>query len=304
MKREDRERNQRETARTARPVSAQLLLVVLRGESFRSGGQHSRYGTFDVSGQLRAFVSIRTQLVAPAKRVGWSCAVLADVAVPIAHVKTFGRLARDVLQAATVRISNPAPTQVMAVLRTLAWVLAIVHNPWAAMIMTRADLEIKTLQLSAPRPRDCSILVPFETLDGRGVADTIIYIPWCRFTPLLLELANRTEEQHLHGLCGWVDDVRFWLPHRYDANTQKDHNPMYRMVSRPEQRAGAVERHIRQRKGWPSRPHNGGMRQCRKRSNCTVCLAHDAARLHLKTVSRWLQPSPTRVRIAATKSNL
>ena len=136
-------------ALNAVPISR--LLVVLRGEIFRTGGQHSRIATPSMEPQWRALRTVREHVLRPARTAGWSLRVLEALA-------------------------NEVPDKGLA---------------------------------NAPSVND-----------------------------------------HLHSLCKRLRNVRYWLPQRYDANSGRDNNPLYRMVGRREQTRGRMERYIKSRGDW------------------------------------------------------
>ena len=135
--------------------------------------------------------------------------------------------------------------------------------------------------------------MPFETLDGLGVADVLHLVPWCRFWEVLRvlqALANDVPNKglanapsvndHLHSLCKRLRNVRYWLPQRYDANSGRDNNPLYRMVGRREQTRGRMERYIKSR--GRTRPSNAMHRSCRSNGTAAAlcrehCPPHPAA---------------------------
>jgi len=138
-----------------------------------------------------------------------------------------------------VRTRTLAPTQLLSVLHTLEWALMVTTQDWQSLLLTRADLELKAdIRLPPPTAHTCDLITPFETLDGWLVADTIVYLPWCRYDEMLSTLnrraRKRNESHDFHGLCHWMDGVKFFHEERYDANSNHDWNPMYRMVGRPE----------------------------------------------------------------------
>ena len=303
-------------SKTSAASALDHLLVILRGEIFRSGGQHSRTSTLQARPQLLALDSVRRNLDL-AKQMGWSYTVIMDVAAPSAHHEgTFRRLANATFGKVTIHIAPLAETQLRTVARTLVWALASVQRTWTAALLLRSDLLIKSLPLPPPTKLGCAVLVPFETLDGQGgsswrhtavhetqhtcaharadgralsctlstvagVSDTIWLLPWCRYSAVLRLLTARAARvnnvgnrsshlDHLHGLCDWgVSDVAFMTPRRYDANSERDHNPIYRMVGRKEQRTGRVEGMIRRKYGSGyGRPRNRGAKCKRRDSFC------------------------------------
>lgn len=268
------------------------LLVVLRGEAFRSGAQHSRDTTKDRSSQWRVLESLKRHVLAPAAAQGWACTLLADVAAPQEHAETLRRRLYKEWHALDVRVtSKPEPTQLRSMAHSIQWAVARAPPSWAAALFVRADLLVKSpLPLPSPARPGCSIWVPFQTLDGHGVADTIQFVPFCRFVEFYGAVAKRAAKvrnvkdkdsgkwranflDHMHALCEWVPGIAYFTSKAYDANSAKDNNPLYKMVGRREQLAGAIE--IMLEKKGRERPSNGLTRckhgqakNCSRRGQC------------------------------------
>ena len=267
------------------------LLIILRGEAFRIGHQHSRQTTIDNRAQWVALGSIRTKLLNPATKQGWKCATLADVHMPKDRFLHFSRHAKASAGVLSVRRRPLNGTQLKSVVTTIQWVLSPTQarlirrtvGPWRAMVLIRADLELKTtLHLPSPMESGCNLYVPFQTLDAKGVADTILYIPRSRHLELLEVLSTRALQvrnagsdgtpsylDHLHSVCSWMSGFCYFLSARYDANSARDNNPLYRMIGRPERPIGVVEDIIRKKKGIARPPNARSI--CRHRGDASLC---------------------------------
>ena len=74
------------------------------------------------------------------------------------------------------------------------------------------------------------------------VADTIMLIPRVRLRGLLRALRSKRDYSHMHLLCEWLprrgagSSVEYFEPYRYDANSGREANPLYRMAGRREGR--------------------------------------------------------------------
>ena len=129
-------------------------------------------------------------------RSGWACTVLVDVVASERHSAALRARAVHELRAAAVRVkSQLRASQMLSIAYTLQWALS--HNlgeggaafseldaqppggqrgrtedirSWSCLLLLRADLEVKALPLPHPAALGCRLRVPFETLDGRGVA--------------------------------------------------------------------------------------------------------------------------------------
>jgi len=275
--------------------------VVLRGQAFRTGGQHSRRSAESGSTQWRALRSVPSRVLLPAARSGWACTVLVDVVASERHSAALRARAVHELRAAAVRVTSQLrASQMLSIAYTLQWALS--HHlgeggaassssseldaqpgeqrgrtedirSWSCLLLLRADLEVKALPLPHPAALGCRLRVPFETLDGRGVADAAQLVPWCRFGAFFAAVARRAAQvhpkpcgersvrcfgsDHLHSLCELLPDVAYLTPLRYDSNSAKDRNPVYAMVGRPQRAAGAVEEELH-RRGLPGRPRSTG----------------------------------------------
>ena len=85
------------------PQTTHNLLVALRGEAFREGDQHSRQTMVSREPEWRALHSVRTHVLEPAVRQGWTTIVIADVAAPAKYAEMFRRRMQTDLQAVRAR---------------------------------------------------------------------------------------------------------------------------------------------------------------------------------------------------------
>ena len=151
------------------------LLVVLRGEIFRIGEQHSRSTTTDATAQWRA-CKRRTTCSSQHCKVGWhlSCG---DVwaRVKKSQLRTFEERVKQELGTRLIRAATRS--HAARQWRALQWVRDDVAGQWDARCY-HVHVELKQpLALPLPQRPYCHIIVPFETLDGLGVADTIHFVP-------------------------------------------------------------------------------------------------------------------------------
>ncbi len=278
------------------------LLVVLRGQAYRSGQQHSQTFTEKDAGTFRVLDSIRDKLVQPAARRGWHSIVLADVSVPSGQESSFIQRASETLGLLHARLRPLNATQLKSVVSTLEWASAkaalLARQSWRAMILLRADIELKA-SLSLPNASNpgCDLIVPFQTLQGDGVADTIVFVPVCRLAELMRVLAQRAQQvrevasdgrpsylDQMHGLCQWVSDVRYFASKRFDANSHRDNNPLYRMVGRSEMQRGAMERALKLKFSKHAR-RPGARGICHHRAESSACHRHKACARELANQS-------------------
>ena len=230
---------------------------------------------------------MRLNAVEPAQVLGWVPIVFADLLCPQRHrVKLQAALKREfasrklvadqthdqtlaMVPTPTMRISDPSSrrsTQVESILRTLGWATRTAElmggqpRLWSALLLSRADLEIKA-PLNLPRPRasplDRAILVPFQcsdqpfTMRGRPtVADALHFVPRARLGALLAALRSLRQAGNLHSLCDWIHHVHYFVPSRHNANSEKEWNPIYRIVGRNEG-APSVHHLVGSMKGLP-----------------------------------------------------
>jgi hypothetical protein len=133
------------------------VALLLRGEAFRAGGQHSRQSSHDFTEQIDATASIKRYVMEPARDQGWSVYVAFDVLVDRVTVP------RDVVERTVCSLRphslaisgkygsapHPIPTP------QLSWLLSLAHfeklSFWSALLAIRVDLELKA-PLLLPRP--------------------------------------------------------------------------------------------------------------------------------------------------------
>lgn len=232
-----------------------IFLMLLRGEVFRHGGSGLRLGTSDQNSaraasdtkqQLDALASIRIQIIRPAAKLGWSPVLFADLLCPRRlHGKLRTALKKELQMSdsAAIRIQDPSArlkSQAAAIVSGLVWSTARAAKLngwpryWSILFMLRADLEVK-LPLAMPPPMAVghSIIVPFHCADvpfthqfGRPtVADVVHMVPRGRLPELLRALHAHLGYGSLHQLCDWLNDVRYFVPSRHDANSEQEWNP-------------------------------------------------------------------------------
>jgi len=246
-----------------------LMLVILRGEAFRDGAMRTRENTNDPTAQLAALSSVNVHALAPTRRAGWSPVVVADVALPKMHERRFEAVMRGSLGAVAVRMRPLQATQTASLQSSLTWALHRALNPtnWGALLVIRADLEIKAmLRLPSPVEAPWRVRVPFRAPPGPAalspqglnitgglvVSDAIHFIPHCRFDELRAQLGAaaaippyrygvsvtaRPPVYHstLHWLCAWLGvGIDYWSQGVFDSNSEHEANPVYRQVGRAE----------------------------------------------------------------------
>jgi hypothetical protein len=212
--------------------------------------------------QLRVFESIRQKVLRPAIRLGWKPEVIAHLSVGDGgSEKQLRALLRSTVCATALRIEG-CRTQVESLHAALhwSWFAGLSRfGLWGAMLILRADVELK-MELPLPLPGGGhEIIVPFEALVShvvskravkRGeanhtafvvpevpdVCDVIIYLPRCRLEEFILASAPfASAPTLLHKMCHWsLGALAYFLPHTYNSDTTVHSNPLYRMINRVE----------------------------------------------------------------------
>ena len=153
------------------PLPSMGLLLLLRGEAYRNGNQHSRMSTSSSAATTRVIHSFRSKLLDPATAQGWKCATLADIYVPEPHRNHFRQTAQSSLGLVAFRSRPINSTQLKSVVSTLRWAIEptqaelIVQTigDWRALLLIRVDLELKSvLELPLPVWPGCDLIVPFQ----------------------------------------------------------------------------------------------------------------------------------------------
>ena len=259
------------SARCQYSAQQRKLLIFVHGAAMRSGGQRSTGNTFDNSAaddQLSVLHALREHAADHAMRQGFSTRILVDVPTagwPV-HYSTWWREACHRILGTNVRFSphsDPAGSQVESIYRVFKWAATSLNWSWDAMLLTRPDLMLRD---DLPLPCDVdAVAVPFDTrgLDQfctqpswtGGVymrcgtapapyhqtavaypADSILWVPSQQHDAFLSALERklhcRQEPQHLHDLCQYMR-VKVLVSGQFDANSQKEYNPLYEMTGRP-----------------------------------------------------------------------
>eukprot|EP00966_Prymnesium_polylepis_P032573 757601-Prymnesium_polylepis.1 len=219
------------------------LLIVLLGDMFRTGGQHSRPLSSpkraDACRALDAASLIRTRVLAPAWHRGWQTTQCAFVtsALPRPTVADALRAVEPAhLQVHTVR---PGRHQVESVLEALLWCTSRTRvgstRPRSSLLALRVDLHFK-LELRLPRADALEArthaLLPFEIAEphrcsGLGVmrrlyprraqlpavgppcrvprvSDVFFYAPAGRVRKVFEVLRAHQHDDHMHDFARWL----------------------------------------------------------------------------------------------------
>jgi len=244
--------------------SNSMLAVVLTGQSFRQGGQHSTGTSADVSEQEEALRSVQQHVLDPAQRQGWNLFVAIDTFADMQAMESDKAVAAQralcEFGAHDMQIS-PTPRGAKLPGSLLLTFERLAKHPWAAMLMLRIDLVLK-VPLTLPSPGDQGpVRVPFATSCNPGcapdemthggprlapaalprVADTFFFVPRTRAVEWSRALAAHRDcsRGDLHNLLFYLADVNYLAPlsnitRRFDADSAKNFNPIYRITGRPE----------------------------------------------------------------------
>ena len=153
-----------------------VLLVLLRGEVFRSHWQLPRDASADLNSQLEVLTGVQRNVLYPAAKLGWRVRCLAHLSYSARDGSI--RKARSLLvalrrlQVDAVEMQPAArreATQLLSILRALQWSARTtaklqIARVWGAMLLIRADLVIKhPLPLPpAATGAGCEVLAPFQ----------------------------------------------------------------------------------------------------------------------------------------------
>ena len=249
-------------------VTQRKLLLLLHGAAMRAGGQISTGNAFDrvaVYDQLSVLHALREHAVDHAVRWGFATRVL--VAVPTAgwpsHFSAWWQQACHRILGANTSFSphrDPAGSQVESIYRVLKWAAKSLTWQWDALLMTRPDLMLR-----AGVPLACNVDAVAGAFETRGLnhfctegswrrgnfercgtapveytffaepADSILWVPAQQHDAFLFALERKLhcrQLSDLHDLCSHVR-VRVLMSGVYDANSQKEYNPLYEMSGRP-----------------------------------------------------------------------
>ena len=226
--------------------------------------------TADPSEQQRAWDSVQAHVVVPAERRGWSVAVFADIVLhPMsaseAAATRLERVRRTIcgrLRPVAVRVSSwrshaTVQTEWAAVLERFT-----AGPRWQAVLLLRGDLVFKRpVEIPLPPPptgesalqsHQHPVLLPFAMCHAKcspplqeppspRACDMLVYVPRSRLPHVLGALrghSNCPNKIGMHNLAHWLGTgnggVRFLLEERYESNSERQWNPLYRIAGRPE----------------------------------------------------------------------
>ena len=256
-------------AQSCNRSTSRNLLILLHGAAMRTGGERTTGNTFDdsaVKDQLSVLHALKEHAFDHAGRWGFSTHILVDVPTagwPVHH-STWWQLACRRILGTNMSFSphrEAAGSQTESVHRVLKWASKSLEWQWDALLMTRPDLMLR-----ADLPLPCDVDAVIGAFETRGLdeyctqaswtagervrcgvvtvqhklfavpADAIMWVPSQQRDAFLAALQSklncREELHHLHDLCGHTA-VRVLVSGLYDANSQKDYNPLYEMTGRP-----------------------------------------------------------------------
>ena len=132
------------------PPRPTKLLVVLRGEAFRTGGWLSRDTGGDLAGQQAVYDSLAKYALLPLKAAGWEVTLVVDVSFAVAKDDAQLGVREDavrascaVLGASHVRVNAPmCPTQRQGWLASIEWATAL-EPEHAGILVLRNDMLLK-----------------------------------------------------------------------------------------------------------------------------------------------------------------
>ena len=151
------------------PSRPNTLLVVLRGEAFRTGGWLSRDTGGALADQQAVYDGVARYVLLPLARAGWDVTLVVDASFGVGKD---GRGEREVavraacaaLGARHVRLNAPmSDTQRQGWLSTVEWAMEL-EPDFAALLVLRNDMLLKS-ELRLPAPE-------------RVIADGAVYVPW------------------------------------------------------------------------------------------------------------------------------
>lgn len=223
---------------------AAVVVVVLRGEGFRMGGQHSRDTGGCIEEQRRALKSAELHVLGPLRQKGWEPLLLVDVVFNRGpEVEQQFREMVAGIGAELVRLRPQSlATQGEAVSASVEWALESAPH-CSAIFLARIDLLFHAnVPLPAPevaRRHSETILAPWviwpkcnQSLVGHPrVGDTLFFVPRPRAEDFVRVVAG-TGWLSLHELADQIVDVDVLFVSQHDTDSAKDWNPLYTMIGR------------------------------------------------------------------------
>ena len=230
------------------------LAVVLRGEAFRSGGKGTRAFSNrpdEWEAQLRAFDSLHEHVLVPAAAQGWRVSLAVDIFAPDPLAERLAaRMRMRGVEPVAWRVQpTPSHPKIISIVDSMVWAASRIKST-KALLVVRADIAFKHRLLMPPAcAPGRSIIVPFQISAAFGSyspsghprvagGDMMMFVPDSRLAELLKVLRTPTRVDpagNMHDMCSWMRSISFFVPSRgFDADSQKEWNPLYRIVGRSE----------------------------------------------------------------------
>lgn len=223
------------------------LLLVLRGEIFRRGDQHTRDTFGDQTEQLLALSKLKEHVVEHLQKLKWHVTVVADVVVSdSSRAKVFTTAYRK-YGFRHIRISNHTfPTQVQSWAASFLYAIKYMSSSFAVLIV-RADMLFK-VDFPLPPPHVLcgppSYLALWLHKYGKGkdkntvhgnprICDVSFFIPNSLKDNFLHALYSNSGEGALHKFLDWTAPVETIYFSKHGTNPARKWNPLYFFVGRP-----------------------------------------------------------------------
>jgi hypothetical protein len=213
------------------------ICLIVRGQMFRSGGQHSRETHHSYDAHKHIMESIRINIMGPLSRY-WNVVVICDV---ITTDTNTAREILNILKPFKIRTNVSFPSsQVQGWLNSINF--AKENTDSSKMFIVRADLLFKQeIPMNLVRKSKQSVLVPWQISEtygsklasGKGrVCDTFAFV--ANVNKTIDALTKHSHKTCLHNIMDWIDCGYIISNYARDSDSAKEFNDYYRIVGREE----------------------------------------------------------------------
>jgi len=208
--------------------------LLIRGEAFRIGGQTKRNTSGKIEDQKCAFESIKRNVIYPLKEKYDNLYIYVDVVVLLNENKNL--LKQWFSEFKEVKIININKNVLQTQIKTLERSLMLIKDKYPLLII-RIDTFFK-VKIQFDKFSDSYFYVPFKGKFGPRINDIMIQVP--RNYISIFKKALKYHKIDLHYLYETLiklgvskNKLKFMINKRYNANSEKELNPIYYLIGRP-----------------------------------------------------------------------
>jgi hypothetical protein len=213
------------------------ICLIIRGQMFRSGGQHSRETNDSYDEQIDVVQSFKSNIIDPLS-LHWNVIIISDIITE--NINAAHKILKE-LRPLKIRTNSSFPkSQVQGWLDSINF--ARKYTKSSKFFIVRADLLFKQQIPVLPLiESEKSVLVPWQISERFGsklhsgkdrVCDTFAFVS--NINKMIAALQEHSDETSLHNIMDWIDCDYIIKNYARDSDSAKDRNDYYRIIGRKE----------------------------------------------------------------------